>query len=191
MDYYYCCRSQWPRGLGVGLRPLACWDRGFKSRRRHGCLSCTVFVCCQVEVTATGWSLVQRSPTEWGCLSVIVKPGGPGPLGAVASWKKISLLLLRHPIIITTTIIVCCAMVLVLPLLRPLPFDSNWLSRCCLALTTSRGSERPIWMHTPSPSSRHVSCNWLPHTCCSAARNCVQRETARADCLLSYAGSNY
>jgi hypothetical protein len=25
---------------GVGLRPLACWDFGFKSRRGHGCLSC-------------------------------------------------------------------------------------------------------------------------------------------------------
>jgi hypothetical protein len=32
------------------------------------------FVCCQVEVSATGWSLVQRSPTDCGGLSVIVKP---------------------------------------------------------------------------------------------------------------------
>jgi hypothetical protein len=24
---------------GVGLRPLACWDCGFESRREHGCLS--------------------------------------------------------------------------------------------------------------------------------------------------------
>ena len=24
---------------GLGLRPLACWDCGFKSRRGHGCLS--------------------------------------------------------------------------------------------------------------------------------------------------------
>jgi hypothetical protein len=28
----------------VGLRPSACWDRGFESHRGHGCLSCTVFV---------------------------------------------------------------------------------------------------------------------------------------------------
>jgi hypothetical protein len=33
-------------------------------------------VCCQVEVSATGWSLVQRSPTECGVSRkcVIVKP---------------------------------------------------------------------------------------------------------------------
>jgi hypothetical protein len=47
--------------LGVGLRPLACWYYGFESRRGHGCLS---VVCCQVQVSATSWSLVQRSSTE-------------------------------------------------------------------------------------------------------------------------------
>ena len=30
---------------GVGLRPLACWDCGFQSRRRHGCLSLVSVVC--------------------------------------------------------------------------------------------------------------------------------------------------
>ena len=38
----------------VGLRPLACWDYGFKSRRGYGCLSLVSVVCCQVEVSATG-----------------------------------------------------------------------------------------------------------------------------------------
>jgi hypothetical protein len=51
---------------GVGLRPIACWDCGFESRRGHGCLSLVSVVCCQVEVSAMGWSLVQRSPTERG-----------------------------------------------------------------------------------------------------------------------------
>jgi hypothetical protein len=32
----------------------------------HGCLSLVSVVCCQVEVSATIWSLVQRSPTECG-----------------------------------------------------------------------------------------------------------------------------
>jgi hypothetical protein len=50
----------------VGLRPLAYWDCGFESRRGHGCLFLVSVVCCQVEVSATGWSLVQRSPTECG-----------------------------------------------------------------------------------------------------------------------------
>jgi hypothetical protein len=37
-----------------------------KSRLGHGCLSLVIVVCCQVEVSVTGWSLVQRSPTECG-----------------------------------------------------------------------------------------------------------------------------
>jgi hypothetical protein len=32
----------------------------------HGCLSVVSVVCCQVEVSATGRSLAQRSPTECG-----------------------------------------------------------------------------------------------------------------------------
>jgi hypothetical protein len=77
---------------GVGLRPFACWDCGFESHQGHGYLCLLSVVCCHVEVSASGWSLVQRSPTECGvCLSVIATPrqwGGPGPLGALAPWKK-------------------------------------------------------------------------------------------------------
>jgi hypothetical protein len=51
------CQSQWP---------LACSDCGFESHGGHGCLSLVSVVCCQVEVSATGLSLVQRSPTECG-----------------------------------------------------------------------------------------------------------------------------
>jgi hypothetical protein len=51
---------------GVGLQPLACCDRGFESRGRHGCLSVLSVVCCQVEVSALGWSLVQRNPFGFG-----------------------------------------------------------------------------------------------------------------------------
>ena len=43
-----------------GLRPLACWGCGFE------CLSLVSFVCCQVEISASGRSLVKRSPTECG-----------------------------------------------------------------------------------------------------------------------------
>jgi len=34
--------------------------------RGHGCLSVVSVVCCQVEVSATSLSLVQRSPTDCG-----------------------------------------------------------------------------------------------------------------------------
>jgi hypothetical protein len=38
----------------------------------HGCLSLVSVVCCQVEVSATGWSLVQRSPTECGVPECVI-----------------------------------------------------------------------------------------------------------------------
>ena len=44
------CRSQWPHVL----RSLSYWDCGFKSPRRHRCLSLMSFVCCQVEVSCVG-----------------------------------------------------------------------------------------------------------------------------------------
>jgi hypothetical protein len=54
----------------------------------HGCLSLVSVVCWEIQVSATCWSLVQRSPTKCNaCLSVIVKPqewGGPGPSRAIA-----------------------------------------------------------------------------------------------------------
>jgi hypothetical protein len=53
-------------GTYPGLLSLVCWDSGFESRRGHRCLSLVNVVCCQVEVSATSWSLVHRSPTECG-----------------------------------------------------------------------------------------------------------------------------
>jgi len=55
-----------------GLRPLACWDRGLESHWRHGSLSVVSVVCCQVEVFATSWSLVQGSPTDCGALLCVI-----------------------------------------------------------------------------------------------------------------------
>ena len=58
------CRSRWPRGLG--RRSVAARFLGLRVRipRDHGCLSPVTVVYCQVEVSATSWSLVQRSPTD-------------------------------------------------------------------------------------------------------------------------------
>jgi hypothetical protein len=69
---------------GVGLRPLVCWDCGFESRRGHERLSLVSVSCCQVEVSATGWSLVQSGPTECGlseCDREASTIGVPDPLG--------------------------------------------------------------------------------------------------------------
>jgi len=54
-----------------GLRPLTCWGRGFESHRGHEYLSVVSVVCCQVEVSASSWSLVRRSPTDCGASCVI------------------------------------------------------------------------------------------------------------------------
>jgi len=46
---------------GVGLRPLACWDCWFESRRRHACLFPVNVVCC------AGRGI---------CVRPILRPGG-------------------------------------------------------------------------------------------------------------------
>ena len=59
------CRSQWPCGLthmSAAARLLRLWVR--IPPVGHGCLSVVSVVCCQVEVSATGRSLVQGSPTD-------------------------------------------------------------------------------------------------------------------------------
>jgi len=58
--------------------------------RGHGNLSLVSGVCCQVEVSASGWSLIQRSPTECGvsechCGSSTMRR--PWPNGAVEQRK--------------------------------------------------------------------------------------------------------
>jgi len=55
-----------------GRRPLTCWDRGFESHRGHGYLSVVTVVCCQVEVSATSLSLVQRSSTDCGASLCVI-----------------------------------------------------------------------------------------------------------------------
>jgi len=64
---------------GVVLLPVACWDCGFESRRCHLCMLCCA---CLLEVSASSWSLVQRSPTdcgvcEWGREASISRRLGP------------------------------------------------------------------------------------------------------------------
>ena len=52
---------------------------------------CCECVCCQVEVSASGWSLVQRSPNECGvseCDHESSTMKRPWPTRAVAQWLK-------------------------------------------------------------------------------------------------------
>ena len=57
-------------------------------------------VCCQVDVSATGRSLVKRSPTECSVsLRVIYKPraqGGPGPRWAVETERNKKSIVVQH-----------------------------------------------------------------------------------------------
>ena len=58
---------------------------GSNSAGGHGGLSVVSVVCCQVEISATGGSLVQRSPTECGaseCVTLICVPGYPEDIGS-------------------------------------------------------------------------------------------------------------
>jgi len=83
---------------GVGLRPLACWDCGPESRRGRECLSVVSVVCCQIEVSALGWLLVQRSSTECtvfecGCEASIMRR--PWPTGGCCVVEKKNTVRLR------------------------------------------------------------------------------------------------
>jgi len=65
--YFSSYISRWRRGRRRGSE--AAHLLGSRVRippGGHGCLSLVAVVCCQIEVSATGWSLVQRSPTDCG-----------------------------------------------------------------------------------------------------------------------------
>jgi hypothetical protein len=91
--YFAFVRCQWPHGLERGFAA----DRllGFRVRiPPRTWMSLISVVCCQVEVSASGWSLVQRSYTECNVSEFDHKAlimTNLGPVGAVASWKKIVL----------------------------------------------------------------------------------------------------
>ena len=59
-------RSQWPRGLRGGSAPARLLVLRVRMPPGHGCLPLVNVVCCQVEVSVTGQSIVQRSPTKCG-----------------------------------------------------------------------------------------------------------------------------
>jgi len=63
------CRSRWP--CGIRHRSGAAHLLGLRVSNPAGsCMSLMNVVCCQVEVSAKGRSLVQTSPTECVCVCV-------------------------------------------------------------------------------------------------------------------------
>jgi hypothetical protein len=70
-------RPQWSRGLRRGLAAARLLGLQVRIPPGHGCLPLVSLVCCQVWVSASRWSLVQRSPTECVSLNVITCNNNP------------------------------------------------------------------------------------------------------------------
>ena len=93
----YCCMNKWARSFWLRrLRPGSAAIRllGYGFESGWSMDACLLWVlCCQVGLTATGWSLVQRGLTEYGvcqCDSeglIMVMPLPTG--GCLATRKKL------------------------------------------------------------------------------------------------------
>ena len=85
-------QSQWPSGLKWGSAAARLLGLRFEFHRGYGYLSLVCVKCCQVEVSVTGRSLVQRTPIDCGVsLCVIEKRqewGDPGQHVDVAPEKN-------------------------------------------------------------------------------------------------------
>jgi hypothetical protein len=54
---------------GVGLRPNACWGRGFESHEGHGCFVSCECLCCQIEGLCDGPIPSPEEPYRLWCVS--------------------------------------------------------------------------------------------------------------------------
>jgi len=75
----FFCRSYWPRSLRCRSAATRLLEFRIRIPSGHECLSLLIVMCCQVEVSASGWSPVPMSPTEYGvrvwCPSVVSEYG--------------------------------------------------------------------------------------------------------------------
>jgi hypothetical protein len=85
------CQFQWPLRLRRGSAALHLLGKRLRIPPGHGYLSVVSVVGCQLQVSALGWSLVQRIPTECLCLSVILKRH-TGDLGPWEMYSYISIM---------------------------------------------------------------------------------------------------
>jgi hypothetical protein len=83
-------RSQWPCGLRPGSAAAQFLGLLVRIPPVHGSLSVVIVACFQVEVSATGRSLIQRSPVECDLSDVIKDLHGDGlaTLGLSGHEKK-------------------------------------------------------------------------------------------------------
>jgi hypothetical protein len=84
---FLCSRSQWPRGQRRWSVAAPLLELRVRLMPGHGCLSFVSVVYCQVEVFASGWSLVQRSATECDHEALIMRKPWPTK-GCGATGKK-------------------------------------------------------------------------------------------------------
>ena len=66
------CLSQWPRGLRRGSAAARLLGLLVRIPLGHGCLFLVIFMCCKVDVSASGWPLVQRSPADCGASLCVI-----------------------------------------------------------------------------------------------------------------------
>jgi len=92
-----------PKNYGIGLHLIDCPDRGFESGCGNGCSVLCLWFVLKVAASATGWSLVQRSPTGCVCVCLIVsdletlKRSYLGTIWAVVPQeKKITIYIVQH-----------------------------------------------------------------------------------------------
>ena len=64
--YIYVRRSQRPLDLRRGSAAALLLGLRARIPPEHGCWPVVIVVCCQEEVSASGWSLIQRSPALCG-----------------------------------------------------------------------------------------------------------------------------
>ena len=64
--------SQWPRGLRFGFAAARMLRMRARIPPGHGSPSVVSVVCCQLEVSATSWSLAERSPTDCGASLCVI-----------------------------------------------------------------------------------------------------------------------
>ena len=74
----YFVPPKYQNGWSQCLRGLRCGSAAtglLEFHGQHGCVSLIWVVCCQVEVSAVGWWLIQRSPTLCGVCKVEIAQG--------------------------------------------------------------------------------------------------------------------